>query len=60
MLNISDEELERRRALWVAPEPAYDRGYYKLYIDHVLQADQGCDFDFLVGSSGSVVTREAH
>jgi dihydroxyacid dehydratase/phosphogluconate dehydratase len=40
--------------------PTYTRGYAKLYIDHVLQADKGCDLDFLVGASGSVVTRESH
>jgi dihydroxy-acid dehydratase len=59
-LHISDEELAARRAAWQRPAPAYDRGYYRLYIDHVLQADQGCDFDFLVGASGSEVTRESH
>ncbi|BBM89266.1 L-arabonate dehydratase [Spirochaetota bacterium] len=38
----------------------YSRGYYKLYIDHVMQADKGADFDFLLGSSGATVTRESH
>jgi dehydratase ilvD1 len=38
----------------------WNRGYYKLYYDHVLQADRGCDLDFLVGGSGSVVDRESH
>ena len=52
-LDISGEELERRRAAFVAPKPAHDRGYGKLYIDHVQQADKGVDFDFLVGSSGT-------
>ncbi|MBV8970826.1 MAG: dihydroxy-acid dehydratase, partial [Sphingomonadaceae bacterium] len=59
-LEISDAELAARAAAWVPPAPAYDRGWYKLYVDHVLQADQGADLDFLVGSSGSVVTRESH
>jgi dihydroxyacid dehydratase/phosphogluconate dehydratase len=36
------------------------RGYAKMYVEHVLQADQGCDFDFLVGASGADVTRESH
>jgi dihydroxy-acid dehydratase len=38
----------------------YTRGYYQLYQQHVLQADRGCDFDFLVGASGSLVERESH
>jgi dihydroxy-acid dehydratase len=59
-LHVDDDELAARRSAWTPPPAAYDRGYYRLYIDHVLQADQGCDFDFLVGSSGSAVTRESH
>jgi dihydroxy-acid dehydratase len=45
-LLISEEEMNRRRAAWQAPEPKFTRGYGRLYIDHVLQADEGCDFDF--------------
>jgi len=48
-LLVADEELERRRAAWRAPEPKYRRGYGRLYVDHVLQADEGCDFDFCRG-----------
>ena len=59
-LHVSDEELARRQALWKAPEPAMRSGYYKLYIDHVLQADEGADLDFLVGRRGSVVPRDNH
>jgi L-arabonate dehydrase len=59
-LNASDEELARRRAKWRPPQSPYDRGYYKLYIDHVMQADKGADLDFLVGRSGVVVNRESH
>jgi len=59
-LEVSSAELAARAAAWVATPPAYDRGWYKLYVDHVLQADQGADLDFLVGGSGSVVTRESH
>ena len=59
-LLISDEELKQRLEQWQAPEEKYTRGYYKLYIDHVLQADQGADLDILVGKSSSVVTRESH
>ncbi len=44
---VSDEELERRRAAWVAPEPKYERGYGYLFSKHIEQADKGCDFDFL-------------
>ena len=58
-LEVSDEELARRRAAWQAPE-APARGYYKLYVEHVLQADQGADLDFLVGSSGAPVPRDSH
>lgn len=59
-LEVSDDELARRRAQWQAPPSPYQRGYYKLYFEHVLQADQGADLDFLVGRSGVVVTRESH
>ncbi|MDX2042330.1 MAG: L-arabinonate dehydratase [Acidobacteriota bacterium] len=59
-LEVSDEELAARRANWQAPTSAFNRGYYKLYVDHVMQADQGADFDFLVGHSGAEVTRESH
>jgi L-arabonate dehydrase len=59
-LDVSEEELSRRRAAW-QPEPSpTDRGYVRLYIEHVQQAHLGADFDFLVGKSGSVVTRDAH
>jgi L-arabonate dehydrase len=46
-LCVSQEELNRRRAQWRPPAPHYTRGYGKLFLDHVTQADQGCDFDFL-------------
>ena len=59
-LHVSDDELAKRRAVWVAPEPAMASGYYKLYIDHVLQADEGVDMDFLVGKRGSAVPRDNH
>ncbi len=48
-LNVDDAELEARRAEWRAPAPSYTRGYGRLYLDHVTQAPQGCDFDFLLG-----------
>jgi L-arabonate dehydrase len=58
-LDVSEAELAKRRATWVAPEPP-KRGYYKLYVEHVQQADKGADLDFLVGGSGTVVTRDSH
>ncbi len=59
-LAVSDDELVRRRSLWKPPAPPSERGYYKLYYDHVTQADRGADLDFLVGNSGVEVTRESH
>jgi len=44
---VSDEELARRKAEWVAPEPRFTRGYGAMHQIHVMQADKGCDFDFL-------------
>jgi dihydroxy-acid dehydratase len=43
---IADDEMKRRGAAWQPPMPKYQRGYGRLYIEHVLQADEGCDFDF--------------
>lgn len=59
-LHVPDEELDRRRKNWTPPKPAATRGYVSLYINHVMGADQGADFDFLQGSSGSIVTRDSH
>ncbi len=59
-LDVSDDELDRRRKSWVAPELGLDRGYVRLYIEHVEQAHLGADLDFLVGGSGSEVTRDSH
>ena len=59
-LDVAEEELARRRARWTPPEPTMDRGYCRLYVDHVLQADRGVDFDFLVGGSGAPVARDSH
>jgi dihydroxy-acid dehydratase len=61
-LLVDEAELAQRQRAWEAARPAaaYSRGWYKLYIDSVLQADQGCDLDFLVGRSSAVVTRESH
>jgi len=46
-LLVDAKELERRKGAWQAPVTAPTRGYAKLYMDHVLQAEHGCDFDFL-------------
>lgn len=59
-LDISDEELQKRKAAWKAPEPAATRGYVKFYIDHVQQAHLGVDLDILRGGSGDTVTRDLH
>jgi dihydroxy-acid dehydratase len=59
-LLISDEELAKRLSLWEKPAPAMNSGYWKLYIDHVLQADEGADMDFLVGQRGSAVPKDNH
>ena len=59
-LLVSDEELARRLASWKAPEPPLSSGYWKLYVDHVLQADEGADFDFLVGQRGAFVPKDNH
>jgi dihydroxy-acid dehydratase len=50
-LRVPDEELARRRAAWTPRPPHFERGYGRLFLDHVLQAHQGVDFDFLVGKS---------
>jgi dihydroxy-acid dehydratase len=50
-LRVSDEELEKRRAQWKPRPPHYTRGYGKLFLDHVLQAHEGVDFDFLRGKT---------
>ena len=49
-LHVSDEELQRRRAGWSPPPPAFGRGYGQMYLRHVNQAPLGCDFDFLRGA----------
>ncbi|MFD7921841.1 IlvD/Edd family dehydratase [Streptomyces sp. NPDC059740] len=56
---LDDAELERRRAGWQPPAPHTDRGWTRLYTEHVTQADSGADLDFLVGSSDSAPPRQA-
>jgi dihydroxy-acid dehydratase len=59
-LKVSDAELKKRRAGWKKPEAPLERGYWRLYFDHVLQAHEGADLDFLVGKSGAFVPRDNH
>jgi len=60
-LDITDEEMAARQAVRVrGSAPGPKTGYQQLYIEHVLQADEGCDFDFLVGPRGSAVPRHSH
>ncbi|MGA1732285.1 MAG: IlvD/Edd family dehydratase [Burkholderiaceae bacterium] len=59
-LHVDEAELAARLARWQAPAPALSSGYWKLYIDHVLQADEGADLDFLRGQRGDFVPRDNH
>ena len=54
-LHISNEEMERRRAAWKPSDPRYQRGYGLMFQEHIGQADDGCDFDFL--ESGPIVPK---
>ena len=58
-LHVSDEELARRRAAWQPPAPHYSRGYGAMFSAHVSQADEGCDFDYLL-AGGSISEPEIH
>jgi len=60
-LDISEAELQSRLAAWTPPQGLlWESGYQRLYVEHVLQADEGCDFDFLVGCRGAEVPRHSH
>jgi dihydroxy-acid dehydratase len=59
-LEVSDAELARRKGEWQGPPQHLGRGYYKLYTDHVMQANRGADLDFLVGKSGAAVPKDNH
>jgi len=59
-LEVSDEELALRRTKWKPQLPEAKGGYQQLYIQHVMQASEGADLDFLVGCRGMTVTRESH
>ena len=58
-MEVSDEELARRRAAWTAPPPRYERGYGQVFSRHVQQASDGCDFDFLLTDHGAPVPEPA-
>ncbi|WP_075221902.1 L-arabinonate dehydratase [Acuticoccus yangtzensis] len=58
-MRVSDEELARRKAAWVAPEPRYGRGYGVMFSKHIMQANDGCDFDFLLTEAGPKVPEPA-
>ena len=58
-LEVDEATLAARRAQWTAPALP-DRGYLRLYVKHVQQANQGADMDFLIGSSGALVGRDNH
>jgi L-arabonate dehydrase len=60
VLDVPEEVLQKRKDAWIRPAPVADRGYVSMFIRHVQQADQGCDFDFLKAGSGSVVLRDLH
>ena len=59
-LHVNDDELKRRKSAWTPPKPTADRGYVKIFLDHVQQAHLGADFTTLRGGSGSKVTRDLH
>jgi dihydroxy-acid dehydratase len=59
-LDVSDHELAQRRAKWQPPEHPSNGGYQQLYVEHVMQANQGADLDFLRGCRGHEVRRESH
>ena len=59
-LSVSDEELAQRRGAWTAAKLPLDSGYWKLYVDHMTQADEGVDLDFLRSKRGAFVQRDNH
>jgi dihydroxy-acid dehydratase len=59
-LLVSEEVLAERRTKWKPEEPHSQRGWVKIYVDHVQQANLGADLDFLVGGSGHGIPRHSH
>ena len=60
MLEVSEEELQKRKKAWKPSHKKYDRGYVSLYQQHVEQAHLGADMNYLKGGSGSEVSRDSH
>ena len=60
VLQVTEDVLLERRKKWKQPPAPLERGYWKLYFDHVVQASEGADLDFLVGKSGAFVPRDNH
>ena len=52
-MEVSDDELARRKAAWTPQPPRYERGYGKMFLEHIEQAQDGCDFDFLKTDHGA-------
>jgi dihydroxy-acid dehydratase len=59
-LEVPEADLAERQRHWQPPVPAMESGYQRLYVERVLQADRGCDLDFLVGKRGAAVPRHSH
>jgi dihydroxy-acid dehydratase len=59
-LEVSDAELAERRKSWSPPQAHMEGGYQSLYVERVMQASEGADFDFLVGRRGAGIPRESH
>lgn len=59
-LDLDGADIRRRMSAWDPPAPTYDRGWYRLYVETVNQANLGADLDFLRGASGAAVTRGSH
>jgi dihydroxy-acid dehydratase len=59
-LEITNQQMDERRAAWTKPDLQIASGYQELYVERVMQADRGCDFDFLVGRRGADVPRQSH
>ncbi|MFM7331226.1 MAG: dihydroxy-acid dehydratase, partial [Brachymonas sp.] len=55
-LEVSEDELAKRKAAWTPPPKRFERGYGHMFTQHILQADQGCDFDYLETSFGAPVS----
>lgn len=59
-LDVSQDELERRRTQWQPPVNPMKGGYQQLYVERVMQANTGADLDFLTGCRGDAIPRESH